>query len=151
ALVAEASRMAREGVYEVAVMVGRRVDADLLAPVRSPSDAQIDARIVSDGGKVLLAPVSENWAALSDDEPVRIPLRDPDGATVANIEVALSNRDNARLLRNLTLTSAVLAVIALAGVILIGLLVARRTARDLDQLVAGSLAAARGDLDHRVP
>jgi len=35
--------------------------------------------------------------------------------------------------------------------VLIGLLVARRTARDLDQLVAGSLAAARGDLDHRVP
>jgi two-component system nitrogen regulation sensor histidine kinase NtrY len=34
---------------------------------------------------------------------------------------------------------------------LIGLLVARRTARDLDRLVEGSLAAARGDLDHRVP
>src|SRR5207237_9626154 len=32
----------------------------------------------------------------------------------------------------------------------IGLFVARRTARDLDRLVEGSLAAARGDLDHRV-
>jgi nitrogen fixation/metabolism regulation signal transduction histidine kinase len=34
---------------------------------------------------------------------------------------------------------------------LIGLLVARRMARDLDLLVEGSLAASRGDLDHRVP
>jgi nitrogen fixation/metabolism regulation signal transduction histidine kinase len=33
----------------------------------------------------------------------------------------------------------------------LGLFVARRTARDLDRLVEGSLAAARGDLDHRVP
>jgi nitrogen fixation/metabolism regulation signal transduction histidine kinase len=49
------------------------------------------------------------------------------------------------------LQSAALAVFALIGVVAIGLLVARRTARDLDQLVAGSLAAARGDLDHRVP
>jgi two-component system nitrogen regulation sensor histidine kinase NtrY len=63
----------------------------------------------------------------------------------------VSDGDMARVLRNITLTSAALAVIALIGVVLIGLLVARRTARDLDQLVAGSLAAARGDLDHRVP
>jgi two-component system, NtrC family, nitrogen regulation sensor histidine kinase NtrY len=34
--------------------------------------------------------------------------------------------------------------------VLIGLFVARRTARDLDALVQGSLAASRGDLDHRV-
>ena len=34
---------------------------------------------------------------------------------------------------------------------LVGSLVARRTARDLDQLVEGSIAAARGDLEYRVP
>jgi nitrogen fixation/metabolism regulation signal transduction histidine kinase len=36
-------------------------------------------------------------------------------------------------------------------VIVTGLFVARRTARDLDALVEGSLAASRGDLDFRVP
>jgi two-component system, NtrC family, nitrogen regulation sensor histidine kinase NtrY len=152
-LVAESSHIARDGVYEVAVVVGRRLDKDLLEAVRSPPDARIrvDARIVSDTGQVLLPSVTADWAALSQDPPIQLPLLGPDGATVATVEIAVSNGDMERLLRNITLTSAVLAVIALIGVVLIGLLVARRTARDLDQLVAGSLAAARGDLDHRVP
>jgi signal transduction histidine kinase len=152
-LVAEASQIARDGVYEVAVVVGRRVDGDLLEAVRSPADAriQVDARIVSDTGQILLPPATRDWAALSQDEPITHRLLGPDGETVAVIQIAVSNGDMERLLRNITLTSAVLAVIALIGVVLIGLLVARRTARDLDQLVAGSLAAARGDLDHRVP
>src|SRR5262245_49724241 len=152
-LVAEASQIARDGVYEVAVVVGRRVDGGLLEAVRSPADAriQVDARIVSDTGQVLLPPATRDWAALSQDEPITHRLLGPDGETVAVIQIAVSNGDMERLLRNITLTSAVLAVIALIGVVLIGLLVARRTARDLDQLVAGSLAAARGDLDHRVP
>jgi len=152
-LVAEASRVARDGVYEVAVVVGRRVEDDLLAAVRTRADAniQVDARIVGSTGQVLLKPKTANWAALSRDEPIKLPLLGPDRATVAVIEIAVSNADMERLLRDLTLTSAGLAVIALVGVVLIGLLVARRTARDLDQLVAGSLAAARGDLDHRVP
>jgi len=63
----------------------------------------------------------------------------------------VSDGDLTGLVQRLTLTSAGLALGALIGVVLIGLLVARRTARHLDQLVAGSLAAARGDLDHRVP
>jgi signal transduction histidine kinase len=152
-LVAEASQIARDGVYEVAVVVGRRVDGDLLEAVRSPADAriQVDARIVSDTGQILLPPATRDWAALSQDEPITHRLLGPDGGTVAVIEIAVSNGDMERTLRKVTLTSALLAVIALIGVVLIGLLVARRTARDLDQLVAGSLAAARGDLDHRVP
>jgi nitrogen fixation/metabolism regulation signal transduction histidine kinase len=36
-------------------------------------------------------------------------------------------------------------------VVLVGLLVARRTARDLESLVTGSLAASRGELEYRVP
>lgn len=152
-LVVESSHVARDGVYEVALVVGRRVDKDLLESVRSPPGARIrvDARIVSDGGQVLVPPASSDWAALSQDPSIKLPLPGPDRATVATVEIAVSSGDMERLLRNITMTSAVLAVIALIGVVLIGLLVARRTARDLDQLVAGSLAAARGDLDHRVP
>ena len=148
-LVAEASRIAQDGVYTVAVAVGRRVQDDLLLAVRS--DPRVDARIVANTGEILLPPAHKDWAAFSKDEPIKALLRGPDDEPVAVIEVAVSDGDMARVLRKVTLTSAALALGALVGVVLIGLLVARRTARDLDQLVAGSLAAARGDLDHRVP
>ena len=148
-LVAEASRIAQDGVYAVAVAVGRKVQDDLLLAVRS--DPRVDARIVASTGEILLAPTNKDWAAFSQDEPIKVSLRGPDDAPVAVIEVAVSDGDMERVLRKVTLTSAALALGALIGVVLIGLLVARRTARDLDQLVAGSLAAARGDLDHRVP
>ena len=148
-LVAEASRIAQENVYTVAVAVGRCVQDDLLLAVRS--DPRVDARIVASTGDILLRPAHKDWAAFSQDEPIKVELLGPDGELVAVIEVAVSDGDMARVLRKVTLTSAALALGALVGVVLIGLLVARRTARDLDQLVAGSLAAARGDLDHRVP
>jgi signal transduction histidine kinase len=147
-LVAEASGIAQDGVYSVAVAVGRRVREGILLPVRIRN--RTDARIVASNGDVLVAP-GPDWAQLSHGELIKVPLGGPDGKPVAVIEVAVSDGDMARVLRNITLTSAALAVVALIGVVLIGLLVARRTARDLDQLVAGSLAAARGDLDHRVP
>jgi two-component system, NtrC family, nitrogen regulation sensor histidine kinase NtrY len=151
-LVAEASRMAQDGIYRVAVAAGRRVEGNVLVGMRN--NPRADARIVAASGEVLIAPRNANqadWAAVAPDELIKIPLPGPDGAPVATIEIAVSDGDMARVLRNITLISGGLAVIALVGVILIGLLVARRTARNLDELVAGSLAAARGDLDHRVP
>ncbi len=149
-LVAEASRIAQDGVYAVAVAAGRRVQPDLLLGVRNPNGGS-DARIVASDGEILIPPLGRDWAQVSQDEPIRVALHGPDGATVATIEVAVSDGGMERVLLKVTLTSAGLALGALIGVVLIGLLVARRTARDLDQLVAGSLAAARGDLDHRVP
>jgi signal transduction histidine kinase len=148
-LVAEASRIAQDGVYEVAVAAGRRVHPGLLG-VRDRNGGT-DARIVATGGEVLIPALNPDWAQISQDEPIRVSLPGPDGTAVATIEVAVSDGGMERVLLNVTLTSAGLALGALIGVVLIGLLVARRTARDLDQLVAGSLAAARGDLDHRVP
>jgi signal transduction histidine kinase len=146
-LVAEGARVAQDGGESVAVAVGRRVDDRLLAGVRD--DAWAAARIVARGGELLAA--TGDWSGLSGDPPIRISLDGPDGQPAAAIELVVSDRDRSRVLRNVTLTSAALAVLALIGVVLIGLLVARRTARDLDQLVAGSLAASRGNLDHRVP
>jgi signal transduction histidine kinase len=149
-LVAEASRIARDGVYAVAVAVGRRVSDDLLGTVRR--DRRDDARIVATSGEILVAPANQgDWAQVSPDEPIEIPLLGADGKPVAVIQLVVSDGDMANLLSRITLISAALALGALIGVVLIGLLVARRTANDLDQLVAGSLAAARGDLDHRVP
>jgi signal transduction histidine kinase len=147
-LVLEAARIAQEAGEQVSFAVGRTVDKDLLRGVR---DARTDARIVAAGGELLVSPQNRAWAQLSQDPPIEVALRGVDGAPVATIEIAVSDGDMARVLRNVTATSVALAVFALIGVVLIGLLVARRTARDLDQLVAGSLAAARGDLDHRVP
>jgi len=148
-LVAQAAHLARKDGFSVALWAGRKVTADVLDTVRRPG--RVDARLIEPGGRVLLPPSSKDWAELAKDPPFRVELPGPDGKAVAIIEVAVSDGDMAAILRNTTLYSLVLALGALGAVVLIGLLVARRTARDLDQLVTGSLAAARGDLDHRVP
>jgi len=62
-LVAEASRIAQDGPYAVAVAVGRRVQDDLLLAVRS--DRRIDARIVASTGKVLFPPTNRDWGVLA--------------------------------------------------------------------------------------
>ena len=148
-LVAQAAHLARKDEFSVALWAGRKVTGDVLDIVRRPG--RVDARLVGPDGRVLLPPVGKDWATLAKDPPIKVGLPGPDGKDVAVIEIVVSDGDMDQILRKLTLTSAALAFGALGAVVLIGLLVARRTARDLDQLVAGSLAAARGDLDHRVP
>ncbi len=151
-LVIESAQIAAYNRYTVAVTAGKRVTDDLLALVRG-ANIGTDARIVGPAGDVLLPPTAGDagWAKLAKDPPIRTPMLGPDGAPVAFVEVAVSDGGLDHLLFNITLTAALLALGALLVVILIGSLVARRTARDLDQLVEGSIAAARGDLEHRVP
>ncbi|CAN5907986.1 hypothetical protein BH11MYX3_BH11MYX3_37570 [soil metagenome] len=147
-LVAESSHLSRKDGYTVALSAGRRVTDKLLAGTRRPG--RVDARVVDIKGQLVLPP-SKDWAQIAKDAPIKVPLLGPDGAAVAMIEVAVSDGDLPQVLRNITLVSALLALGALGVVILIGLLVARQVARDLEKLVEGSLAAARGDLDYRVP
>ena len=147
-LVAQAAQLSRDS-YEVALWAGRRVSDKLLASVRRPG--HVDARIVGLDHELLLAGAERDWKSLAADPIEPLPLRGPDGKPVAYVELAVADTDLDALLWNLTLISAGLALAGLVGVVIIGLLVARRTARDLDRLVEGSLAAARGDLDHRVP
>ena len=151
-LVIESAQVARYNRYTVAVIAGKRVTDDLLTLMRSEG-ADTDARIVGTAGEVMLAPIGgeAGWAKLAKDPPIRVPMLGPEGAPVAFVEVAVSDGGLDHLLFNLTVTAVLLALGALLVVVLVGSLVARRTARDLDQLVAGSIAAARGDLDHRVP
>ncbi len=154
-LVAAATRLSTEKLDDprptdwVAVSAGRRVSDDMLATVRRPG--RVDARVVTPDGQVELPPATKDWAALAADPPIRIELPDADGKPLAYVEIAVSDGDLDSVLRALTYTSAGLALAALGATVLVGLLVARRTARDLDALVEGSLAASRGDLDHRVP
>jgi two-component system nitrogen regulation sensor histidine kinase NtrY len=147
-LVVESAQLSRYQGYTVALWTGRRLGDDLVAPLRTSG---VDARIVAPDGTVVLPPAGKDWKALAKDDPIRAPLRGPDGVPVAIVEVAVSDGGLQELLRDITLTSALLALGALGAVVLTGLFVARRTARDLDRLVEGSLAASRGDLDHRVP
>ena len=151
-LVVEAARLAHDGTT-VAVAAGRRVTDDLLHKVRDKGRYRVDARLVAVKGCGPLQPASESdWNSLvAKEPPIRIALPGPDGAPVAYVEAAVSDGGLDELLWKLTLTAAALAVVALGAVIVLGLLVSRRTARDLDALVEGSLHAARGDLDFRVP
>ncbi len=147
-LVAKVVLGVSDGGYSLIVAAGRRLKDDLLAAVRR--EGRVDARVVAPDGSVLL-PGTTAWQALAGEPPVRVALKDAAGNPVAFVEAVISDGDLDQVLFNVTLVSAVLAVLALGGVVLIGFLVARSLARDLDQLVQGSLAASRGDLDHRVP
>lgn len=147
-LVAKVVLGVSDGGYSLIVAAGRRLKDDLLAAVRR--EGRVDARVVAPDGSVLL-PGTTAWQALAGEPPVRVALKDAAGNPVAFVEAVISDGDLDQVLFNVTLVSAVLAVLALGVVVLIGFLVARSLARDLDQLVQGSLAASRGDLDHRVP
>jgi two-component system, NtrC family, nitrogen regulation sensor histidine kinase NtrY len=152
-LVGEAVRIAvdDQSSYTVPVLGGRAILDDILESVRGRQQ-NVDLRVIKRAtGKPILAAKHPDWDKFAADSPRRIDLPGPDGQPVATIEIAVSDPERAGLLRALTYTSAGLALAALAAVVLIGLLVARRTSRDLDALVVGSLAASRGELDHRVP
>ena len=144
-LVIKAARVVTDRGKSVAVWVGRELQPGLLASVRGP---RVDARIVARTSEVLM-PSASPWPA-GGDPPIRIDLVGHDGKPIAHVDIAVASNDPA-VLRQLTYTSIGLAAAALVAVILLGIIVARRTARDLDALVAGSLAASRGDLEHRVP
>ncbi len=139
-----------EGTHPLALWAGRQVRNENLDPARFSK--LVDARVVDPAGKVLLPPRrTKPWASFAADPPIRLELLGVDDKPAAFVEIAVSDDDMASVLRTLTYLSAGLAIAALGVVVLIGLFVARRTARDLDLLVEGSLAASRGDLDHRVP
>jgi two-component system, NtrC family, nitrogen regulation sensor histidine kinase NtrY len=151
-LVVEAARLSHDSDsgYTVALWAGRRVTDTLLEPLYRKG---VDARIVMATGEIVLPPKDgdANWAHLAKDPPVRVAMLGPDHQPVAYVEVAVGDGDLDQIVRSLALTSGLLALGALAAVVLVGMLVARRTVRDLDVLVEGSLAAARGQLDYRVP
>jgi signal transduction histidine kinase len=147
-LVVEAAGTARDGGQRVAVVVGRTVTSRVLDTVRLTG--RVDARIVDAAGAVVI-PSARPWTQVAASPPVRVALAGRDGAPAAWIEIGLADAGLDRLLLQVTVVSLVLAGAALAVTVLVGVLVARRMTRDLDRLVIGAHAAARGDLEHRVP
>ncbi len=147
-LVAETARIAKDGPYTVVVAVGRAIDARLVTAVRRAG--QIDTRIVAADGRELAAPAEAGWQTRGGQR-VRIALPGEGATEAAWIEVLVRDRDLARLQRQVTLVAAVLAVLALGLTMLLGAVVARRITAGLDDLVTGAQAAAKGELEHRVP
>jgi signal transduction histidine kinase len=148
-LVVEAADMVRDRSQRVTVVAGALVSDDLLARVRDQPD--IDARVVSasrDGG--VLVDSLKPWKAPAS-ETSRIALLGPDGSPAAHVELYLSDAELQRILRQATLYPVLIGAAALIACALLGLIVGRRMTRDLDQLIIGVHAAARGDLDHQVP
>jgi len=143
-LVVGAARRVTDGGRAITVVVGREIGEPL---VQRLSAATTDgaARLV-DGDGVVLASGAERWPGNGE----RLELSGPDGKRVAALEIATSNAELSRLLEQLTLATAGIAGAALLVTALLGLFVSRRITRDLDRLVVGVRAAARGDLDHRV-
>jgi len=149
-LVAEAAQPRHDYRMTVTVAAGRQVTNDLLAAVRRTG---VDVRLVSAVGCGPLEPASQSeWNSLAAKEPpIQIPLYGANHELVGRVEAVVSDGGLDTLLWRVTLPAAALALVALAAVVVLGLLVSRRTARDLDALVEGSLHAARGDLEYRVP
>ena len=147
-LVASSARFVSAGSARIAIQVGRQVDASMIEGVRR--DGRIDTRLVATDGRVLIPPAEAQWERMAGDAPMRVPLLGADGEEVAWVEIAVNDDYLDELLLQVTLVSGVLAAAALALTVVLGLLVARRMTRDLDRLVDGAEAAARGDLEHRV-
>jgi two-component system nitrogen regulation sensor histidine kinase NtrY len=146
-LAVSAARQFPNGRHRLTVVVGQEVGESLLDTVRQPE--RIHARIVDPQGDVLVPP-AQPWPTGAADV-FRIALPGPDsGAPTAIIETAISRAELERVLTQVTAAALVLAAGALVVTIVLGMFVARRMTRDLDRLVEGAQAAARGDLDHRV-
>jgi signal transduction histidine kinase len=151
-LVVESARESQHDQgYFVWLQGGMRVTDALLASARASGRFEVDARLVTVKGDVLIPPKGKNWDQLAKRAPIQVPLVDADDKPIAYLEAAVSDGDVDALVWDVTVKAALVALGALGIVVVIGLFVARRTARDLDRLVEGSLHAARGDLDHRVP
>jgi two-component system nitrogen regulation sensor histidine kinase NtrY len=140
-LVLGAARSARDGAFTASVLVGRVVDDDLLTAVRRPG--RVDARIVEAG-----APPTR-WTTLAGDV-ITVPLRGRDGAEVARVEIVVASAGLGGVLARISALTAILAAVALALTVLVGILVARRITRGLDRLEEAAHVVGQGDLDHRV-
>lgn len=145
-LVIESARTTSRGPFRVTVVGGRIIDRDILAALHQ--DEAVSARVVDGQGTVLVA-LAGRW---TEDGPVtRLPLAGPDGEPLAWLELTVSQAELRSVLRQVTLLAAGLGGAALLLATLLGLWVAGRMTRDLDELAVGAEAAARGDLDHEVP
>jgi two-component system, NtrC family, nitrogen regulation sensor histidine kinase NtrY len=147
-LVVEAARTVRSGPYQVTVVGGRVIDRETLAALGQ--DKGVSARIVDQNGAVLVS-VAGSWGEAAGSQVLRLPLPGDGGRPIAWLELAVSQAELETVLHEVSLLSVGAGAAALLATVLLGLFVASRMTRDLDELVVGAEAASRGDLDHQVP
>lgn len=145
-LVVQASAIAQDGPFEVAVSGGRAIVRDLVELARRPD--RVDARVVTADGTVVIEPASQ-WNP-AQGTVIQIGLHGLGEREIARVELAISNADLIQLKRQVTWIALGLAAGALLLTSLLGFFLARRIAGNLDRLVEGAHAASQGDLDHRV-
>ncbi len=144
-LVLEAARTLQQKGYAVSVVGARRIEAELFTSVRKLEGVRL--RVVGPRGNEIIAPEGA-WSEKS--ERFSFPLLGRDGKEIARVEMSIVNEALPAVLEKVTLYSAALALAALLLTLLLGFLVAKRITRDLDFLVDGAHAVARGELDHQV-
>ena len=132
----QATARVRDGGRAITVVAGTLVGDELVAPARQLD--RVDARLVFEPPEI-------------NGDAIAIPLPGEGGEPAAWIEAEVSDDELRAVLADVTRRTALLGLGAVVGTILLGLWVARRMTRDLDELLRGAEAASRGDLDHRVP
>jgi signal transduction histidine kinase len=145
-LVVQAARVVADRGQEIVVLAGRELGRELLAPLAAGG---VEARLVDAGGAEVHS-TTARWAALAGAPSLDLVLDGVDGAAVAHLVVAVSDVALRARLSEVAAITAALAGAAVLAAALLGWLVARRMTRDLDALLAGVRAVARGDLDARV-
>ncbi len=144
-LVLEAARHLAQKPYGVSVVGARRIEASLFESVRKLEGVRL--RVVDASGNEV---VPAKGAFSERSEKFSFPLLGRDGREIARVEMGIVNEALPAVLEKVTLYSAALALAALLATLLLGFFVAKRMTRDLDFLVAGAHAVARGELDHVV-
>jgi len=145
-LVALASRSVADRGREITVLVGRELSGELLEPLRKGGGG-VEARL-TDAAGAEVASTSPKLHGLGVSEDLEID--DIDGKPIAHLIVAVSDETLVKRLRDVALYTLGLVLAAIVAAVLVGALVSRRMTRDLDALMAGVQAVARGDLEHEV-
>lgn len=144
-LVLEAVQSLQENSYSISIVGARRIEASLFDSVRKLEGVRL--RVIGAKGHEIV-PSEGAWSEKS--ERFSFPLLGRAGNEIARVEMGIVNESLPAVLEKVTLYSAALALAALLLTWLLGFLVAKRITRDLDFLVAGAHAVARGELDHEV-
>jgi two-component system, NtrC family, nitrogen regulation sensor histidine kinase NtrY len=145
-LMALAARTVQGNGRALTVVGGSIVKPGMLARIRR--EGRVEVRVAAAGAVLLGSADPRTWQSARVD---RIPLPAAEGPALASLDLAISDADLQALLANVTWASIAVAAAALVAASLLGFAVARGMTRGLHDLVEGVQAAARGDLDHRVP
>jgi signal transduction histidine kinase len=143
-LTVAAARTVSDRGHELTLLVGRELAADLLAPLHKEGVA---ARLTDATGADLVPPPPGAPPFANAEDLV---LEDLAGKPIAHLLVAVSDRGLTARLHAVALVTLGLVAAAILAAVALGAFVSRRMTRDLDALLAGVQAVARGDLEHQV-